>query len=377
MKLIVLDANFFWTERLFMACTGFAEVLLVKPREIRAFYKENKTILGDSCPRMIAPRLWEMRMSCVPGWLFHLWPVTERLFARRLRPFVKSGKTLLVSCYPYYVGLAERLNIPLIYYSIDDYATYWPGRAHETQKLEYEAVRKSAATICVSKYRQNLLKKHAAKPDAVHHLPNGCSPEFMVSKPLDGPLKFPEPLAAHDNIRRPVAGYIGALNDRFDFDFLFEAAKKLPEVSFVLGGDLPCEKDGSKDWWRGVERCRSLLNIHFIGRVAHAQVGRRLQSFDVLLIVYSHNDFNLSSCPTKLWDYLGTSLPIVANDAVPELETCREYLYLSRSPEEFAKKILTALKSGGSNAEQRLALARDHTWERQAQRLQTILEHVV
>jgi hypothetical protein len=40
-----------------------------------------------------------------------------------------------------------------------------------------------------------------------------------------------------------------------------------------------------------------------------------LNSFDVLLMSYSECNFNTNACPAKLWDYLGTLLPIVANTA--------------------------------------------------------------
>jgi hypothetical protein len=90
-------------------------------------------------------------------------------------------------------------------------------------------------------------------------------------------------------------------------------------------------------------------------------------------MIYAQTDFNTSCSPTKLWDYLGTSLPIVANNAVPELQIYHETIYLSQTPEEFSQNILAALESNNRGAERRLALAWDHTWDRQAERLQSVL----
>ncbi len=36
-KLVVLDANFYWTAQLFSACAEFADVLLLRSIDFRAF----------------------------------------------------------------------------------------------------------------------------------------------------------------------------------------------------------------------------------------------------------------------------------------------------------------------------------------------------
>jgi glycosyltransferase involved in cell wall biosynthesis len=376
MKIVVLDANFIWTQRLFSACGKSTQVLLLKPREIRSFYREHGRFLSDAKPREREENVWDWRICCPPGWLFGLWPVTERLLGRRIQSFTGGEKCLLVACYPYYASLAARLRAPLIYYSMDDYADYWPKRSQETERLERAAVNRAHATICVSAYRQRLLQSRSANPDRIHHLPHGCSPEFMARAPLSKPLDFPSAFSSRAGLRRPVAGYVGALNARFDFAYLHTVAVNLPEISFVLGGDLPASTDGSDEWRQAFQRCRSLPNLHFIGRIDRADLGRTLQSFDVLLMIYAQTDFNTSCSPTKLWDYLGTSLPIVANNAVPELQIYHETIYLSQTPEEFSQNILAALESNNRGAERRLALAWDHTWDRQAERLQSILSSV-
>jgi len=368
MKIVVLDANFTWTQRLFSACGKSGEVLLLMPREIRSFYRENGRILGDSQPRHREHHVWDQRICFPPGWLFHLWPITERILARRVRSFIGRDESVLVACYPYYAGLAGRLRVPFVYYSMDDYADYWPGRREETERRERAAVDQAAATICVSAHRQELLRGRSAHPERVHYLSHGCSPELLVSKPLKKPLDSP-PGFPGAGLRRPVAGYVGALNERFDFAYLHEIATRLPEVTFILGGEPPESGVVSMESWRAYERCRSRANIHFIGRVERADLRALLQSFDVLLMIYARTDFNTSCSPAKFWEYLGTSLPIVANDAVPELRIHGDLLYLSQSPEEFSRNILTALTSGMRGAERRLALAWDHTWDRQAERL--------
>ncbi|NEO94471.1 MAG: glycosyltransferase family 1 protein [Moorea sp. SIO3G5] len=193
----------------------------------------------------------------------------------------------------------------------------------------------------------------------------------MVEQPLLEPKPLPVELQSYS---RPIAGYIGALNYRFDFHYLAEVAKQIPDITIVLGGSLPQPNDGSAEWFQGVETVRSLSNIHFLGRITHERIGEYLQSFDVLLMSYYQCNFNLNACPMKLWDYMGTSLPIVANNVVPEVNLWSDIIFVSENPEEFARNIRFALANPDWKSQQRWEVAQDHTWKKQAQKLYHLLE---
>jgi glycosyltransferase involved in cell wall biosynthesis len=304
--------------------------------------------------------------------LFHYWALTQIFLAHLIRHFQKNDPLVFVFSYPYYHSLAKQLNGFSIYYNVDDYQHYWKGRERQTQNAEDRAVNYAGLVVCVAQYRANQLRRiHSQKGDRIIHIPHGCSPQFMV----DHPLEYPNPLPAElRHYSRPIAGYIGTLNYRFDFAYLAQVAAQLPDVTFVLGGALPQPQEGSENWWQGVEQVRQLSNVHFIGAVSHQQLGEYLQSFDLLLMIYSECNFNLNACPTKLWDYMGTSLPIVANNVVPEVNRWNELILISKHPEEFAKNINEALKEPGIKAKRCLEVARKNVWTSQAKKLQIEIE---
>jgi teichuronic acid biosynthesis glycosyltransferase TuaH len=370
LKLVVLDANFYWTEQLFSACRSFADVLLLKPRDYRAFRNEHGRLFFDHEPRPLGDGVWEQRGWCPPGWLFHYWPLTQKVLARYVRRFQKSANLIFVYSYPYYHSLVRQLNCKAIYYNIDDYSDYWPEREERTKKVEMQAVANSDLTICVSHYRALLLSELEPEAAKVYHLPHGCSPDFMVESPLTGPAALPWELQLFE---RPIAGYIGALNDRFDFAYLYEVAHQLPKITFILGGKPPQEEDGPEEWWSGVERARQLPNVYFIGHVPHDRLGEYLHSFDVLLMMYSKTRFNLNCCPTKLWDYMGTSLPIVANDVVPEVSRWGNVFLVSQTPSQFASNIQFALSNPLWQSSARLEVARANTWQKQSEKLRALI----
>jgi hypothetical protein len=372
LKLVILDANFYWTEQLFSACSDTADILLLRPADFRIFKKRYGSYFTDWKPVPTWAGVWEQRICCPPGWLFHYWGFTELLLANLIRRFQKSQSMVFVFNYPYYYSLAKKLQVPSIYYNTDDYRHYWPGREAQTLKVERDAIATADMTICIAQHRQMLLQEqHPEFKERITHLPLGCTPEFMVNSPLFKPLLFPLEL---QHIQRPIAGYVGALNYRFDFQYLIEVATQCPEINFVIGGELPTEAEGSSDWWQAYQKAQSLPNIHLIGKVAHSRLGEYLQSFDALLMLYSNCNFNINACPTKLWDYMGTSLPIVSNNVVPEVRLWQEVIHIAQHPNEFATKLRLALQQPDWKAQERLNIAKSHTWHHQAQKLHHLLE---
>ncbi|MGF1572256.1 MAG: glycosyltransferase [Sumerlaeia bacterium] len=369
--LVVLDAHYFWTRELFSNCSGEFDVLLLKPRDFRA----QKAELGKYCyqhaPKFVSNGVWEQHIPMPPGWLFNFWFISARFIARSIKKFAGNRPITLVYCYPYYASLAKLFPCKSVYYSIDDYNDYWPGREAQTALLEKHCVEMADACVCVSDYRTQLFRGYKQhQPERILHLPHGCHREFMVEAPLLQPLPLKENLQAFN---RPVCGYIGALNNRFDFPFLAEVAAKLPDIQFVLGGTEPNPGDGSSQWYTGYKLCVTRDNVHFMGRIPHDQVGKTLQSFDVLLMPYAKCAFNTSACPMKLWDYMGTSRPVVANDAVPEVLLWQHVIHIGTEPAEFAAKIEESLADPSWMAQARLEIARDNTWKNQAERLCSFL----
>lgn len=365
--LVVLDAHYFWTQELFSNCSHEFDVLLLKPRDFRAQRREQGKLLFQWKPKQIASHVWEQHFPMPPGWLFGYWGISSRLLAFFIRKFARKRQLFFAYCYPWYASLAKKLKGKSLYYSIDDYHDYWPGKGAKTNRLEEVAVRSADGVVCVSKFRQELFQRMRPKqPERILHLPHGCSTKFMVDQVLREPL----PLAgAVKPFARPVCGYIGALNNRFDFAFLAKVARLMPDVQFVLGGSEPKESEGSEEWFTGVNAARQTTNVHFLGRVPHDQVGFTLQSFDVLLMAYSRCDFNTSACPMKLWDYMGTGRPVVANEAVPEVLLWKSVIRIGRTPAEYAQEIRQSLAFPLWEAERRLEIARENTWENQGRKL--------
>ncbi len=366
-KIIVLDGVCYWTQQLFSQYQSTFDILFLNPKNNKQFKDLYGKYFIDLHAYPVDNNIWEQRICFPPGWMTVFWGISEKVLSHCIRDFTKDSPCLLVCSYPHYYKLAQALRIPAVYYNFDDYQYYWPRTSDKIISLEQEAIINTDITICTAKYRTDFLKE--CFPDQakkIFHLPNGCTPMFMVSDALSSPLPLPSDISY---IKRPIAGYIGTLRSGFDFDYFLQVAQELPDISFVLGGHYPKKQDGNHKWWMAYQELRKLNNIHFIGEVKHEQLGDFLQSFDVLLTCYSKSGFNMSICPTKLWDYMGTSRPIVSNNTVPEINLWKEVILIANSPEEYSKNIRFAIRNPNWLAKERLEIAKNHTWDKLSLRL--------
>ncbi|MEQ8819532.1 MAG: glycosyltransferase [Sumerlaeia bacterium] len=363
-KLAVLDANDSWTTDLFGACAEHCDVLMLRPREVRTFLRQNTSLRAiDFRPRPTGPGLWEQRLAMPPGWLFHGWAAT-RLFLRSfLSRFAAGAPLWLVHNLPHYAGLWERA----IYYCVDDYTNYWPGREALTARRERESVQSAALTVCVSRARrEELAARIPERAERIQYLPHAASERFLPPEPLAEPGPVPPELP---QLPRPVVGWVGALCARFDYAWVAEAARLLPHAQFVLAGTPPKGIEGDEQWKASLAQCGNFSNIHFVGRLSHTIVPSFLQSCDVLMLPYSDIAFNRSASPIKYWECLASTRPMVGSDRVSELIFPGNGLKIASTPSEFAQMIAQFLETTDTQARARWEFAQSHTWKHRAARL--------
>jgi glycosyltransferase involved in cell wall biosynthesis len=372
LKIVVLDGNFYCTKQLFCQLSDVADILLLNPQYAQHFYKIHGHYSVDLRSRQIDDYVWQQDICLPKGWINCFWPLSEAVLILAIKGFCDAENSILVSSYPQYATIAKKLKMSSIYYNFDDYSYHFPKHMGKINHLEVAAVKQADLTICTALHRAKHLQTNIPEKSAqIHHLPNGCSPQFMVDAVLSSPKVLPVDLPG---VKHPIAGYIGTLSNGFDFDYLHKVAINMPEVTFLLGGSLPqASEAGSVEWWQGYLQAKTLPNIHFLGYIPHEQISNFMQSFDVLLMCYSVSKFNQSICPTKLWDYMGTSRPIVSNNVVPEVNLWQDVILVANNPDEYREHIYRALKEPLWKAEQRLKIAHQHTWSNLGLKLRHIM----
>jgi glycosyltransferase involved in cell wall biosynthesis len=179
---------------------------------------------------------------------------------------------------------------------ISDRMTGFTEFTPEMHRLEADLARR----VDLVAYSASTLAEYvnSLRPRRSLHLPNGVDLEHFL-----GPV--PAVPADLEGIRRPIAVYVGALDDWFDFAAVDRLARDRPDVSIVLIGPD--------------ERARAQLprraNLHLLGRRPFEALPAYLRHADVGLIpfdVRGHPDLVRSIHPLKLYEYLACGLPVVA-----------------------------------------------------------------
>lgn len=185
------------------------------------------------------------------------------------------------------------------------------------------------------------------------HLPNGVDFAHYAT----GDRSLPADLAA---IPRPIAAYVGAIEEWFDFDTVNSLVSSLPEVSFVIIGPEGLAR----------RRLTPRPNLYILGRRPYEQLPRYLHNVDVGLIpfdVIGHRELVRGVHPLKLYEYLACGLPVVATDW-EELAGLGSPAILCRTPDEFIAGVRKAISEPRDEAAA-LAFARGADWSERTRAL--------
>jgi glycosyltransferase involved in cell wall biosynthesis len=372
--LVVADASWSWTERLFTPLADLGvRVLLLKACDWR-------TALNQGRPprdwfrntRRIGARLWERSLVLPPGWMKTYPRLGMQPLARAVRLWrqtLEEPRPLaLAISYPHYLYLRDLVRPDaLIYYNMDDYAFYWTSRGRSIRNLERRAVRDADLSVFCAKIRAEELREQVADAsERIVHLPHGAPAGAIAPEPLACPAAPPSDLAT---LPRPLLGFVGSLEDRIDWPLMERVAQGFASGSIILIGREPTPT--RRRWYQHYRRAVALPNVHKLGWKTQAEIARYNAAFDVCLIPYrTDHPFNRAACPTKVMDYMATSRPVVST-ALPE---CRLYGHLfdvAETPEAFVAAIHQIVRNGSDDgrAVLRWQLARETTWEHTAELL--------
>lgn len=251
---------------------------------------------------------------------------------------------------PVFDFLLDNIDYQLSIMRIADYskgfAGMWPNFYKKELKL-INRVNKIAVSAENLKEKYNLTNK-----SNVLYVPNGLDLDFFNNADKSFPSDF-------KNIPEPRITYIGCIHDWFDTDLLYQAAKALPDYSFVLIG--PIQKD--------LSILEKLKNVYILGGKPYSQIARFLTHSQLGIIPFKVNELINSVNPIKLYEYMICGLPVVCSQW-DELKNINSPAFLSKNNDEFISNIELALKD--TLKDKYISFANQHSWDK---RLDLILKN--
>lgn len=283
-------------------------------------------------------------------------------FGFSVRRYLSDKDGIIYSRDPFALFMLRSLRLPL----------FWEMHSmpRNFNSFFYRKILKSVlGVITISRGLQAELIKEYAGPTLV--APDGVDPKLFLSLPSRAVarerLKLP--------LNRQIAVYAGHLYPWKGVDTLLEAARRLPDMLFVLVGGTP------EDIQQYKSKILEQENIFFTGFVRHDQVPLYLSAADVLVLPNSGKELISSryTSPLKMFEYMASGTPIVASDLPSLREILTEELAVLVPPDNggaLAKGIQEALISGSIRAKKAQGEVMQYSWRERAGKIKSFVKNL-
>ncbi|MBP9817563.1 hypothetical protein KBC75_02270 [Candidatus Shapirobacteria bacterium] len=117
-----------------------------------------------------------------------------------------------------------------------------------------------------------------------------------------------------------IVGYIGAINQRLDFNLIFDCLKTFPQANFVFAGPLNHDSNvAPKPVNKLFQKLLKYKNFHYLGLLPKNQIPHFLKIIQAGIIPYDTAEiFNQLSFPLKAIEYSIAQKPFISTN-IPEL----------------------------------------------------------
>jgi hypothetical protein len=255
---------------------------------------------------------------------------------------------------PAQVNTVQRYNSSLLVFdSVDEPS----GEFAAWKPYYHKAVSSADLVICTS---QKLYETALNLNPNVYLVPNGCDFDHFA-RAAGGELPVPFEMR---KLQGPVIGYIGAIASWCDLELIDRLARFYPGCNLVMIGPL-----------YNVFNVPQRPNIHWLGFKSYEELPGYARCFDVGIIPFKNSSMIDAVNPIKMWEYLAAGIPVVTT-AVPEAQKYKEILFYSQDEESFIKNVHLALHDNADfRREERMALARQNSWDARAERIIGLIEY--
>lgn len=167
------------------------------------------------------------------------------------------------------------------------------------------------------------------------------------------------------NLKKPVIGFVGAVNARLDYDLLFNLARRNPNWNFVIWGPLLEKEKFNVNTWNKMQELTSLPNVKTGESKDKKEIPGIISQFDIGMIPYGiSQDFNKYCYPMKLFEYFYIGIPVISTP-IEELSYFKDLVRIEKDYQGWQKsleEILAKSWPASKKAKQKL-LANKNSWE--------------
>jgi glycosyltransferase involved in cell wall biosynthesis len=361
-KVLYIDVPLKRKERWFRTSTP-------RVKEVEQRIKERKELIevSENLWHYVGDEILESVNGISNAFLFDVInEINNKRFARSIRKAISAvgfKEYILLNDNDIYNGfhLKKLLSPSLYVYYLRDRLqamAYWKAQA---TRLESQLIKEVDLVVANSQYLADGAKEFNPMS---YYVGQGCDLRHFLQRP-DGD----EAKDVLKGIRRPIVGYIGALNsERLDLSLILELAMRMKEFNFVFVG----QEDG--DFLKS--SLHSFRNVFFLGKRDFSELPAFLYKFDVAINPQAVNEITAGNYPRKVDEYLAAGRPVVAAETLA-MDPFREHVYLGNNAADFEGLIRKAIEEDTPELQDaRRAFATQHTWENSVNRILEAVDRV-
>ncbi|RJR20791.1 MAG: glycosyltransferase family 1 protein [Nitrospiraceae bacterium] len=267
---------------------------------------------------------------------------------------------------PRFENMARHIKKSLLcYHVVDNYsaAPYYSDKIRsDLEKAERKLLLTADLVIVTAPF---LMEEKSRYNNNVHLVKNAVDYEqFSALKHLK---RKPDDML---NMPGPIIGYIGAVNEKLDYELLNTVVRRKPEWSFVFVGVYP--KTPGSPASRFAEDHPP--NVFLLGRRDVKDIPKYIQACSICILPYRRDEYTRAIDSLKLYEYFACEKPVVATD-IPVIREHSDALYIAVDSQDFVQKIEVAMAS--QEPKKRLlqrSIAMQNTWDMRVEQLSSIIE---
>ena len=266
---------------------------------------------------------------------------------------LNSNKTILWSVYCSHYNFIKRYP--------KSFKIYWPGDLFDIQK-ERDIIKAYDLVMPLSEKSMEEVNEFYSGKTFLST--TGCDLELF-----DSALTKNNAKERSAETKQKTIGYVGNISAfRLDFELISELLSKCKSYDFVFAG--PIETDSETQKWIG--RINKMSNAKFIGEIPYKDVPNFIRNFDIGIIPYQLNSFNLGTNPNKFFEYSAMGVPCISTD-IPSLRKFLPQISIVKSSNEWANLIEKAFETSGADRKELRALAKFYSPKESLERIDQLL----
>lgn len=263
---------------------------------------------------------------------------------------------------PSFIDLLNVIPHQVVVYDCMDELTQFKGAPTLLKNQEQELL---LAADLVFTGGRSLYESKSKQHTNVHCFPSSVEEEHFT-KAIDKTLEIPADIK---NIRWPIVGFYGVIDERMDLELLAKSAKALSTASFVIIG--PTAKIEQAD-------LPIAPNIHYLGMKSYEQLPSYLQCFDVAFMPFALNEATEFISPTKTLEFMAAQKPVIST-AIKDVQLDYSHLVpIVSNASEAKKAILSFLNETLEHKELRIAHQKEilakTSWDKTANGMKGLIE---